>query len=248
MWKLLCVLPLLFVGNLQAQICVPDTSLANGENGVFPMPYHEESNPEGGITKEACLNSYYEFVLTTVVGDSFRLGDISQPMDSLTISPKDAVSGLPDGLSYRCDPPTCCFKPRTQGCVLISGTPTNKDQVGEHELVIKGTLYIKGFGGYALVFPSQLIAPGNYTLKVNEEGSAACATAIETKSIEDHIQRSNHSISLIQGDGMLNLYSLDGSLIRSGRRSISTSELQHGLYVLLLSDQKQGLYRGLIRL
>ncbi|MCB0737046.1 MAG: T9SS type A sorting domain-containing protein [Bacteroidetes bacterium] len=161
--------------SVNAQVCKPDSSIPDTAFGVFPMPYHQTENPDGGISTPACINKEYAFVLTANVGDSFPFGTQNLPLDSLRLGKTGAVAGLPAGISYACDPPRCTFVKGTRGCVILQGVVKDAKLVGNHELKLKGTLYANGSpSGLNLTFPSPLIAPGNYTLRVLEENSTEC--------------------------------------------------------------------------
>ena len=157
-----------------AQNCRPDASLPDDELGVFPMPYDANENPEGGIRDTACVGFDYEFVLTTVVGDIFRLDEAELDLDSLSLKKSGAVAGLPDGLDYACHPPNCSFKRQSKGCIVLYGKPKAGTE-GNHKLKITGKIYVNGSPiGLTLNFPNSSIAPGDYTVMVGDAKKAPC--------------------------------------------------------------------------
>lgn len=157
-----------------AQNCIPDNTLSDTLFGVFPMPYHAESNPMGGIRDTACESHTFEFVLTTQVGDSFRLGQTAVALDSLWLDKESAVTGLPKGLKYACNPPSCVFKKQTTGCVKIYGV-VEKGTEGLHQMELTGKLYAAGSSfGLPLSFPDDNIAPGEYALIVGKPDESPC--------------------------------------------------------------------------
>lgn len=157
---------------------MPNPNLPDSVNGVFPMPYHPTSNPEGGIRDTACEGMGYEFVLTAIVGDLFTVGTTTLPLDSLWLDKNTAVQGLPDGLGFSCFPENCVFKRDTRGCVRIHGTPkTGTD--GVHQLKISGKLFANGSSfGLPLSFPDPNIAPGEYALVVAKANESPCVLGI----------------------------------------------------------------------
>ena len=55
---------------------------------------------------------------------AMNLAGISTTMDvSVNHSTYD-VTGLPNGISYQCSDPNCQYAPANDGCILMSGTPT----------------------------------------------------------------------------------------------------------------------------
>lgn len=160
----------------KAQTCVPVDTLADSLLGVFPMPYHAQENPDGGIDLPACLDQPYEFVFTAISGDSFSIGETRVKLDSLVINRPDGVSGLPTGFAYACNPPNCSFPQNSKGCVLIYGeAKSGVVSPGEFQLVLKGRLYANGSPSpVQLSFPNPLLAPGSYTLRVLDSGNSEC--------------------------------------------------------------------------
>ncbi len=51
----------------------------------------------------------------------------------------DGVSGLPNGITYSCNPSNCQFQELSNGCVLLSGTTT--DPVGIYPITVDVTAY-----------------------------------------------------------------------------------------------------------
>src|SRR5688572_14836194 len=63
---------------------------------------------------------YSEVIQAKVLTDT-TLNGLPVVITSITIS---AVTGLPPGLSYACNPANCIFPGGSNGCILLSGTPT----------------------------------------------------------------------------------------------------------------------------
>ncbi len=159
---------------ISAQVaCLPDTaSYRDSSAGVYPLPYEAQLSPNGGINRAACLGKPYRFVFTVKVADSLTFGGVRLPLDSVRLATSGAMTGLPNGISYKCNPPTCSFQKNTYGCVLLSGTPTAANQLGNYNLVITGTVVVQGFG-ISETFPGNF-APGSYTLRLVAANSAEC--------------------------------------------------------------------------
>lgn len=161
---------LFFAASGFSQTCTPDPTFADSTAGVYPLPYDEATNPQGGITDSACINEPYEFVFTAVVNDSITVQIGSFPLDSLVLT---SVDGLPTGIEYACDPPTCSFPKNSLGCVTLFGTPTNEANLGDNELTIEATVYSFGIP-FNLSFPDPTFFPGSYSLFVFDSGESDC--------------------------------------------------------------------------
>lgn len=182
----LLLVNLFFVGFLAAQ-CQPDPMFADSSAGVYPPPYDAMESPEGGITDTACIGSPFDFNFTIVVSETIDLFGATFQLDSIRV---DEVSGLPAGLGVPdapfvvCNPANCNFPANSQGCAAIQGTPTGEmndvgqSGAGDYDLVITGTVYIVGLPPQTITFPG-LLAPGEYTLTVEEAGSGNCVTSTE---------------------------------------------------------------------
>lgn len=112
---------------IQAQECVPDSSIDPSMVGVFPLPDVVDSPTS--VLNSGCVGSDYEMVFTAVVPASI---DDPIPLD-LTSVRLDSITNLPDGLSYACDPADCIFLGNSIGCVVINGTPT---EAGDFNIVV----------------------------------------------------------------------------------------------------------------
>lgn len=163
----ICALPAF----AQFGLCVPNPIYADSSAGVYPLPYEPTQTPDGGITDSACLNKPYQFVFTAVISDSIDIpGFGSIPLDSLRL---ESVTGLPDGIEYACNPPTCLFEKDNSGCVVLFGTPTNAGNLGDNQLVITATAY-SFIPIENLTFPNPAFFPGEYSLYVHEETYPDC--------------------------------------------------------------------------
>ncbi len=165
--------------------CVPDETLQDSI-GVFPLPFDEVTNPEGGITEIACINNPYEFVFTIVIGDTLVVSGSSIVIDSIQFSTDTALVGMPTGLTYECSTPDCKFFRDSIGCLVIKGTPDGSNSPGVYPLSITGTIF-SGAIAAELTFPNELIAAGSYDIQLEEANSANCMTS-STLNIWDKSQ------------------------------------------------------------
>ena len=180
MKQLLLLIALIFTGvSATAQLCVPDDLYRDSSAGVFPPP-RNMNNPDGGINVPACINTDYEFIFTFKVPPTFEFAGAMLGLDSISVDTTavaNAVSGLPAGLSWGCNPPNCVFDPIVDslGCLVIFGMPTDANMPGDFPLEIATTIHTS-FTDLNLSFPNSTIpnADGDYTISVFAEGSAEC--------------------------------------------------------------------------
>lgn len=254
---LLVFASLLVVSTAMAQECQPDATLPDDELGVFPMPYDETENPEGGITDTACVGAPYNFVLTTVVGEVFRLNNNELDLDSLTIKRNGAVDGLPKGVDYACNPPNCSFKKESKGCIVLYGMPEAGTE-GSHKLKISGKLYVNGSPiGLNLNFPNQSIAPGDYTVVVGKGEEAPCnKSSIDGHYIERGVSiypnpiAESTIISSVEPI-RIDVYSALGELMLSKNQveyhELDTREWPSGIYYLHALGKAHGQTKVLVK-
>ena len=133
--------------------------------GVYPKPLIPGGTGQG-ISKLACINKPYEFVFTVVTPDTIRLQGILLNINSITIATTGAISNLPEGINYACNPPTCVFPKKTLGCLILKGTPTANNNPGDYKPIIH-LLIGSVFGNLAVDYPG--VFPGEYILKLLDE-------------------------------------------------------------------------------
>ena len=100
--------------NLNAQ-CTPD--LSHKTSGVIPAVL-----PAGNVGQ-----SYEQVLQFYIVKDTVvtipGLGDIEATIDSFSVT---SITGYPAGLTYQCNTSTCTIPGGGNGCIKVSGTPTQK--------------------------------------------------------------------------------------------------------------------------
>ncbi len=163
---------------IQSQNCLPDSTLRDSSAGVYPKPV-SPTNPNGGISKKACINKPYEFVFTVVVPDTVVVPAFPSPiaLEKVAIDTINAITGLPKGISYACNPPDCIFNKNTYGCLVLRGTADNTNSPGDFKPIIKMTLTINlGFPfPYVTEYPGPAF-PGEYILTLVSENDCASAS------------------------------------------------------------------------
>ncbi len=167
------ILASLAIGHTQA--CLPDSTLIDSSAGVYPKPITPE-NPNGGIKKKACINKPYDFVFTVVVPDTVLVPIFPSPLalEKVFIDTAGAISNLPAGIHYQCNPPNCVFKKNTFGCLILNGIPTISNQPGDYKPIIKLKLTVNvGVPfDYATEYPGPAF-PGEYKLTLLSENDCA---------------------------------------------------------------------------
>jgi hypothetical protein len=158
MKKALLLLSVLFLfGAAQAQNCQRDSSLLITGALLSPAPYTPDS-PFYKL-KPACLGLSYNQSVTVFVPAQFS----GFNLDSVAIAPTGAISNLPTGVAYVCDPPSCRFRPQTLGCILLTGTVSPANNQDTADLGISASIYALGFPTplTTITFPGQ-VAPGSH--------------------------------------------------------------------------------------
>ena len=235
------LLILMVNSNAVAQNCVPNDSIPDSLLGVFPRPYDPTMAPDGGIKDTACVGHEYSFVFTAIVGDSFTLGEITLPLDSMWLDKNTALKGLPKGLNYACDPPTCVFPNSSKGCVIIYGKPETGTE-GKHQMTISGKLYADGSSfGLPLTFPDPAIAPGEYAIVVAQKNESPCAklSIDELKNEIEVFPNPAKEFLIIKSETVstIEIYNTIGSKVLShklltGENFIDLANLKSGIYFL----------------
>lgn len=154
---------------LNAQDCMRDSSLLI--SGALVSPWYWTPDSPVVHTKPACIGEPYAQSVTFNVPDTFAIpGFPAIPLNQISIATSGAITGLPAGLTYKCDPPNCVFPKNTLGCVLIYGTPTGP--TGQADLTIK--VVIPPFP--ALDFPSVISSSYHYYIVVKNAGECVSGT------------------------------------------------------------------------
>ncbi|MGB3130091.1 MAG: T9SS type A sorting domain-containing protein [Saprospiraceae bacterium] len=165
--------------NLNAQVyCLPDSLYRDSTVGVYPRPVTPE-NPNGGITKPACINKPYEFVLTIKIPDTVSFQGIVVNLNSAKIETTGAIQNLPVGITYACNPPDCVFPKLSLGCIKLYGTATSANLPGKYKPVITLNLST-AFGTFPISYPGAQF-PGEYILTLLDE---SCQVGLSNPSEE----------------------------------------------------------------
>lgn len=156
--------------------CTPDVLYQDSTFGVYPAPLNVDTNPDGGITTQACLNSPYYFTWTVRIPETITIGGFAFPIDSIQVEPTGAIVNLPPGMDYSFNPEIGIFKPADSlACITIFGSPTME---GTFDLKITMKIYspLSPTGPQTITLPDPTFpeTDGNYFLNVLPEGSPDC--------------------------------------------------------------------------
>jgi hypothetical protein len=159
-----------------AQTCTPDPLFVDS-SGVFPLPYDSIAQT-GGIPVSACIGKPFEFTFTISNSGPFDYNGIPIEFPYVRLdSTGSAITGMPVGYNYTCNPPNCKFIFGTSGCVKIYGTANVINQPGNYDLIITG--FIPLFGNETPVtFPGPIF-PGKYTLELEPNTSTSCLVSVK---------------------------------------------------------------------
>ncbi len=164
-------LPLLFAlfcafyAVAQAPMCMRDSVIYGTDSLLWPLPYTPAA-PNYNL-KDACIDHAYNQSVTVNVPSSFQ----NIPVTKVSIATTNAISDMPIGLTYACDPPNCEFQANSLGCIVLYGTPTMANVAPDtFDLGITATVFT-ALGPIMLQFPGQ-VAPGSHFYLALK--SAAC--------------------------------------------------------------------------
>ena len=208
----------------QLNTCTPDPSYQDSAVGVYPLPYDEDTNPDGGIDKSACIGHPYQFVFQIVVPDTLDFSGSKFPLDKMVLDTGNAISNLPAGLDYACNPSNCVFENGTVGCLVIYGTVINSAPTGDYDLTIMGTLYTS-FIPIPFTFPDPALYPGKYTITVEPENGTTCYKVSTSEARSDNYFADVHPNPLSQ-TGTMVIFSKRAADIEISLKGVNGAEYQ----------------------
>lgn len=165
------MLPLLFVlacfSQANSQTCVRDSSvLLSG--ALLAPPFWDTITMQYNLN-DACINHPYNQSVTVNVPTTYSGFQLSY----VKIEATGAITNLPAGLTYSCDPPNCQFNASTLGCIHLYGTPNNTNIAPDTlDLGIVTKVVTVQLGPnfpITLEFPSQIPGNNHYYLALKNE-------------------------------------------------------------------------------
>ncbi len=139
--------------------CTPDLTIT--QPGVYPDSATGLVGGTVGVPYNQVMQvrTFYDSLATIgTITTNFRL-------DYIEVT---NISGLPPGLSYACNPSNCQYQELSNGCLLISGTPTT---AGSYTLVVDLIAYgnLTQLGNLAI---SQPFVVDYYVINIGTTGVA----------------------------------------------------------------------------
>lgn len=99
-----------------AQQCTPNTSIT--QPGIYP---DSATGLPSGVVNDPYMQDLQLRVPADTTVEIIPGFPTTVPITSVQLN---SLTGLPAGLTYTCNPANCTFPGGSNGCVLISGTPT----------------------------------------------------------------------------------------------------------------------------
>lgn len=261
---LICAFIVYFFGNVNGQ-CSPNFLFTTlGVPGVYPPELPISGIPMVGMADGIVGNTYSQTLTLVVLEDttmdiaSFLPASAVATMNLAGISTVMAldvnhvtfdVSGLPNGISYACDQNNCEYLAGVDGCISVSGTPTQggsfpvpvnmiiNAQIPPITDPILGTTI---FAGMALDLPS--FTAVEYDLFI-DGGVTAISEVTQNNSLYPNPTSSIAKLSLLSKSDVL-VYNILGKEVLDiidfkGELILSRTELGKGMfYVMVKSENK----------
>lgn len=236
-------------------ICIPDTTTVSDTVIISPLPYQEETREDGGIKEVAVLGKPYQTQFSLFVPGEFGTLTITQ----IEIAEEEAFQGLPSGLEYACNPPSCIFPANEYGCILISGTPDNIEQLGRNDLELGFTLRYNLLGANLslnLTYPDKTgffpeSAAGEYFIILDETTSTRddLSNAISLKNYPNPFSSITNieANALINGEFQFEVFNMMGQSMHrevvqlkegSNTLAFNGQGLPNGMYTYSLSNEQ----------
>lgn len=133
--KLLSGILFIFSATAFAQICTPDVSCVPGGTNYGICPDSTTGMGAGTVGVP-----YSQIMSMKVPPDGTDFGQPSATIVSIDIV---SVDSLAPGLTYSCAPSGCSFPGNSNGCILITGTPTT---VWNHQVTVNAMAYATVLG------------------------------------------------------------------------------------------------------
>lgn len=226
--------------NITNAQCTPDLTI------TIPGLYPDSATglPDGTVGVP-----YNEVIQARVLTDTTFNG-LPVVITSITIM---SVTGLPPGIMYQCVPNSCVFPGGSNGCMLLSGTPTTAGFFPINvNIQTDGTI----FG--VPINPPQSQVISSYSITINQStGIAGSGGATNFEILPNYPNPASQYTDIVYttplgGDFSLGIYNILGKEMFSqtirGKRGlntirVSTSDFSSGIYLISLSNGSRVLTR-----
>jgi len=226
---ILCFVSALLSGTAFAQ-CTPDLTITIP--GIYP-------DSATGLPPGLAGQPYSEVIQARVLTDTVYNG-FPAIISNITIT---GVTGLPPGLTYSCNPASCVFPGGSNGCLLLSGTPTVAGIYSINvDLDINGNIF-----GAGLTVPQSL---DYYVIEIGTVGLADNLSDIKFELLQNTPNPASDYTDVsftspIGGDFTIKLFNMIGKEVFQktirGMAGLNTSRIQldeytPGIYMLSLEN------------
>lgn len=226
----LLVFSLILNLNAKAQ-CTPDLTLKS--TGVFPT-----SLPAGrvGQVYDQVLQFYIVKDTTVTVPG---LGNINAVIDSFTIT---KILGYPAGLNYQCNTSNCTIVGGGNGCVKVSGTPTQKG-IFPLEIYVQIKATALGFSQTQSDTITSYVMTVNSGVSINDVNISAKFNFLVYPNPVSNGEINIDILNKNAGNGFVKIIDLQGKtvlmqnlLLNSGlnKTNIEVSSIKKGIYFIQL--------------
>jgi len=235
---------LLFAQMIYSQTCIPDTSQIPSTSFIYPTPY-QDTVIGSGIPNKACIGTDYSQVFQVKIPPTVVFLGFTVNVDKITLN---SIEGLPDGLSYDCNPAGCVMLKNTTACMNIHGIPTAGNAVKKYPIKLNFTFTTAEFGAQQLSFPDPTIAPGIYEIELLSAGNTNCIASVKSNSLNlDHSAYINEGVDQmiikIQSrepiKGVVELYASNGAKVAEKSINIFNGPNE---FALNINSLKSGAY------
>lgn len=228
-------------------MCMRDSIILGTDSLLWPLP-HTPLAPNFNL-KDACIDHAYNQSVTINVPTTYQ----GIPITNVSVATTGAISDLPAGITYACDPPNCVFNPGTLGCIILYGTPTDVNMAPHtFDLGITATVTTP-FGGLPVTFPGTLAPDSHFFLRLK---TAACLvgtydagnqfTLLKNTPNPFGNQTTVTAESLVAGDFQFEVFDLLGQRVHTETRRLEVGlnefafdagELPNGSYFYTLGNR-----------
>jgi len=258
------IFSLAFILNVHAQdpACMPG-AISQDTSIILPEPFNS-IELTGGIDS-TCIGSFYEEVFTALVPSTIELAGQNFAIDSISIDLEGAIDGLPEGLDYACNPPSCVFQPEETACFVITGDVATSNPAGTYDLTIRLRAFNFFFPiGAEIRYPQDIGAANeSYFIHVNEAGNC---TAVSTNELENTLEaslspnpandfvqlniqaESAKDVNIMIVDMLGKVYAEQAVGLQSGHNSIPffINDMSTGIYFMTITDGKEFLSQKIV--
>ncbi len=212
--------------------CVPDLSITIP--GVYP-------DSATGLPAGTVGIAYSEVIQVRVLTDTVWQS-LPVNITSITVT---SVTGLPPGLTYACNPASCIFPGGSNGCILLSGTPTTAGSYPvDVDIEIAGTVF-------GVPAPPQAQTISYYVILINQNtGLPSDISDVKFELLPNKPNPADNYTDVlfsspISGDFTLKIFNLIGKevyhqVIRGmagiNTTRVETSEFTPGVYMISIEN------------